>query len=104
MLEFPLWLSGLGTHEDKSSIPGLTQWVNDTELPQVTAQVTEAAQIWCCHSSGRGQQWHRPAAAAPIQPLAQESPYAESAAIKRKRGVLMFQGYSDLEKCTDEMI
>ena len=29
--------------------------------------------------------WYRPAAAAPIQPLAQELPYATGEAIKRKR-------------------
>ena len=29
--------------------------------------------------------WHRPAAAAPIQPLAWEHPYATGAALKRKK-------------------
>ena len=40
--------------EDASSIPGLAQWVKDCML------------LWL---------WHRPAAVAPIQPLAWNLPY-----------------------------
>ena len=48
-----MWLSGLrarhSVHEDEGSIPGLTPWVKDTALLQAAAQVTDAAQIRCCH-------------------------------------------------------
>ena len=50
--------------EDVSSIPGLVQWVKDLALPQTVAYVSPAA---------------------PIQPLAQELPYATGVAIKRKK-------------------
>ena len=36
--------------------------------------------IWCCR-----ELWHRPAAAAQIQPLAWEPPYAKGAALKRQK-------------------
>ena len=49
-------------HEVEGSIPGLTQWVKDLVL------------LWL---------WCRLAAAAPIQPLAQELPYAAGVALKR---------------------
>ena len=47
-------------HEDAGSIPGLDQWVK----------------VWC-----------RPAATAPIRPLAWEAPYAAGVALKRKKYV-----------------
>ena len=46
------------------SIPGLTQWVKDLAL------------LWL---------WCRPAAAAPIQPLAWELPYATGAVLKQNK-------------------
>ena len=55
------WIKNLtGICEDVDSIPGLIQWVKNLALPSL---------------------WRRPAAAAPIQPLAWEPPYA----LKRKK-------------------
>ena len=50
------------SHEVAGSIPGLAPWVKDLTL------------LWC-----------RPAATAPIGPLAWESPYAAGAALKRQK-------------------
>ena len=50
-------------HEIACSIPGLAHWVKDLAL------------LWL---------WHRPAAVAPVRPLAWEPPYASSATLKKK--------------------
>ena len=63
-----MWLIGLRTQsslcEDVGLISGLIHWVKDLALRQATAYVS---------------------AAAPIQPLAWELPYATGAAVKRKK-------------------
>ena len=57
------WLGNLTkNHEVVDLIPGLAQWVKDL--------------AWL---------WHRPAAAAPIQPLAWELPCATGAALNRPK-------------------
>ena len=52
-----------GLHEDMDLIPDLAQWVKDLAL------------LWL---------WHRPAATAPIRPLAWETPHAVGVALKRQ--------------------
>ena len=79
-----MWLSGLRTRhsvrEDSGLIPGLHQWVKDPVLLQAMVYVghrcgSDLTLLWL---------WSRPAAAAPIRPLAWELPYAIGAALKIK--------------------
>ena len=63
------------------SIPGLTLWDKDPALLKAAAQVSDACSLdlvllWL---------WCRLAAAALIQPLAWEFPYAAGVIVKRKK-------------------
>ena len=66
--------------EVASLIPGLTQWVKDPVL-------AISCGVGCRYSSDLALLWlwPRPAAVAPIQPLAWELPYAAGAALKRQK-------------------
>ena len=63
-----------GVCEDAGSTPGRTQRVKDLVLPQAAPQVADVALIP-----------HRPAAAAPVQPLAWELPYASALEREEKK-------------------
>jgi len=67
-MEFPLSLSGLRNLlvSRRMQVPSLA--------------LLSGLQIWCCC-----ELWCRPAAAAPIRPLAWELPYATGVALKRKK-------------------
>ena len=66
------FMNPTSNHEVLGLIPGLAPWVKDPALRQAVVQVADMAGIpRCC-----GWLWHRPAAAAPIRPLAWELPYA----------------------------
>ena len=76
-VESPLWLSRLRTqhsfHEDVGLIPGLAQWAS-CGIGHRCGSDLVLLWLWC-----------RVAAAALIQPPAQELPYAKDAALKRRK-------------------
>ena len=61
-------------YEDAGLIPGLAQWGWESGVAMSCGLVHR---LW--------QLWHKLAAAAPIQPLARELPYAASVALKSKK-------------------
>ena len=67
-------------HKDTGWIPGLPQWVKGSDVA-VSYGVgrrcgSDPVLLWL---------WRRPAAAAPIQPLASEAPYAAGVALKKSK-------------------
>ena len=71
----------ISVHEDTDSIPGLTHWFKDLGLSKAVScgvgcrGSSDLARLWL---------WHRPAAAAPIGPLAWELLYAVGTDLKSK--------------------
>ena len=78
------WLTNpTRNHEVEGSVPALAQWVNDLVLSGVAVSCgvgcrrgLDTALLWL---------WRRPAATAPIRPLAWEPPYASGAALEKTK-------------------
>ena len=80
-------------HEDTDLIPGLTQWVKGSGIASSCGvghrHGSDPTSLWL---------WDRPAAAVLIRPLAQELPYAATAALKISKKQKQKQNLS-LTKC-----
>ena len=71
------WLTNpIRNHGVEGSIPGLPQWVKDLRHSVGHRCSSDPALLWL---------WHRLVAAAPIQPLAWEPPYATGAALEKTK-------------------
>ena len=75
------WLTNLTrNHEVVGSIPGLAQWVEDLALSMSCGVGhrcgSEPVLLWL---------WHKPAATAPIRPLAREPPYTTGMALEKAK-------------------
>ena len=95
-------------HKLRSSLLWLSRWRNwrclcEDWVPSLASFSGLHIQR-CCMLSHRSQMWlrssllklwHRPAAAAPIQPLAPESPYVAGVMVKRKKSEAKIQGLNN---------
>ena len=80
--EFPLWLGWLRTQHSGGSLSGTAEMnptSNHEDGGSIPASLSGLRIRRCC------ELWCRPAAAALIQPLAWELPYATGMALKRKK-------------------
>ena len=88
-----------------------TAETNYTRNPEVAVRSLASLsrlRVWCCREPRCRSQicldpallwlWHRPAAVAPVRPLAWESPYVAGVALKRKKKKEV--DYQDSEKRT----
>ena len=81
-------MNSASTQEDAGSIPGLTEWVKDPMLPRASVVGSRCGSdpelLWL---------WCRLEAAAQIQPLAWEHPYAVVAALNKQNKTYKFSNF-----------
>ena len=88
------WIKNLTSiHEDEGSIPGLIQLVKGSSIAMSCGVIhrrgLDLELLWL---------WHRLAAAAPTQPLAQEFPYAADVVLKEKKKKEWIRNYKLIYK------